>query len=200
MYWIIFVTITILLSGFVCRNDVYKILINILMCVAKLYISLRVWVTQNKNNIVFKKRHDIVLEGNTFYVYDYCLTTNGMQNDYKRMSLEILPQHEIDIETNRITRENSILKHNIVNSYISDQDDNCLIDVTLLWRKFLYHFKGTSEIDKIKYFFKYIQRMNQTFDVNTSQFVTYLNDNEFTERRYKITNILDKYFCDVNDY
>lgn len=94
-------------------------------------------------------------------------------------------------------------KNNIVHCSIVGSDEDTMLDLTSVFREFVYHFERDDEMSKMEHFFKYV---TQYYDLDNIKFgnddddlyfVIYLNDDTFTEVKYKVKEINNHQFREV---
>jgi hypothetical protein len=81
---------------------------------------------------------------------------------------------------------------------IMDEHD-CAVDLTQSFREFVYHYDKTDERSLLYYFFKYVQYKHKTsFELlHEYDFVFYMNDELFSEKRYSVKECLEKGYSEI---
>jgi hypothetical protein len=80
---------------------------------------------------------------------------------------------------------------------IMDANDYAL-DLTQTLREFVYHYDKTDEHSLLQYFFEFVQhKFGTILETRNYDFVLYMNDDEFTERRYPLQECFDKKYIDI---
>jgi hypothetical protein len=115
-----------------------------------------------------------------------------------------------DIITKRL-QDNWETRNVFVHIGISDNNDNELYDITEKIRSFYYHFDVSSPQSlvmsnnqeyreylesKIKYFIEYIND-HENIKTTDCNLIVYMNDDEFTQRKFRINDILEKTYKDL---
>jgi hypothetical protein len=95
-------------------------------------------------------------------------------------------------------KTNFDLRTKFLHCSIMDEHD-CAVDLTQSLREFVYHYDKDDHHSKLYYFFRYVQHKCKTsFELlHEYDFVLYMNDDSFTEKRYSVRECLDKRFMDV---
>lgn len=94
------------------------------------------------------------------------------------------------------------LKNHIVHCSLITPD-NKILDLTSVIREFVYHFDKDDEWSRMEHFLKYVTDCyggdleELGIDTNDMYFVVYLNDETFTEIKYKVEDITKHQFKDV---
>ena len=93
-----------------------------------------------------------------------------------------------------------------MNSEISrvenDFTENELYDITEQIRSFYYHFDDnyfsnfSNQECKFKYFVEYIKD-HENIKLNNCNLIAYMNDNDFTQRKFRIDDILEYTYKDL---
>jgi hypothetical protein len=83
--------------------------------------------------------------------------------------------------------------------HCSIMDDNdYALDLTHTLREFVYHYDKNDEHSLLYYFFQFVKhKYNTSLESKNFDFVLYMNDNVFTERRYPLQDCLKKKYMDV---
>jgi hypothetical protein len=94
-------------------------------------------------------------------------------------------------------------KNHIVHCSIVSSDDSTMLDLTSVFREFVYHFDRDDEMSKMEHFFKYVTQYYELDNIEFGNddddlyFVIYLNDDSFTEVKYKVKEINNHQFREV---
>lgn len=84
------------------------------------------------------------------------------------------------------------LRNKIVHCSLQNEQSEILLDLTNIFRKFVFYFDKDVEYSKLVYFFKYVENVYNIQNVDLLYFVVYKNDTSFTETKYRISDILEK--------
>ncbi|NBP01263.1 MAG: hypothetical protein EBU90_14200 [Proteobacteria bacterium] len=190
-----------LLSGvsYVYRRQIFRWMFAGLWYLARLYINYKLSKKRDLDNkkgyVVLLSKQEMVYDNIPFYVYEYLKDSQKFKVFGSRGEEPMLSNVDTTIE------QNLVFKHNVLNCSIKDNtdDDNCLLDITTKWRECLYHYQGQSEMNKMKYFFTYLMCISGIQSIKDKYLVTYVNDDSFSEHTYKIADIWEKYFYEVNE-
>lgn len=145
------------------------------------------WVVIKWNIIKYKD----VNKKETFRISDYIYNEYDIVKERKRYNFVVLGN---DINTNLDNKlfDKDLYERNrnrIVHCNISDGDMNILFDLTYIFRKFYLYFDDVLNLD---IFLEYVSKKYFYIDISNNDYhiVLYMNDNEFTERIYKLNNTL----------
>jgi len=200
---LIYVSIGILSAvGYVYRRRILWWLLSTFWYLGTLYVSYK--LTNKRKQLqtlqdfkITGKQIIPIEETTSFFVYEY-------QKDRIRMIVfgcqDETPMSNMVEEK---IKQNLIFKHNVLNCSINDEschnEDNCLLDITNRWRECLYHYQDSTEPSKLKYFFTFISSFYGIQNIKDKYLVTYHNDDTFSQHTYKIAEIWDKYFYELNN-
>lgn len=181
----------------------YKLFFLSLQLFLKIYkYAFNFYEVMNKKTDNINLKNVINLSGTdnkTIYEYELLL-------DNKKHSCCLIEKKDINLkDIYEEYKEKHINKTLFLHCNLS-HDEEILIDLTQLLRKFVLHYHNTDvEYNKMKYFFEYlyhdkkisdfIQKNYEKFD--NSNFVIYLNDDFFTDKVYKISDIQDMTFNEI---
>lgn len=92
-------------------------------------------------------------------------------------------------------------RNHIVHCSLMGEDEHQMLDLTTLFREFVYHFDKDDDMSRLEHFFEYV-KMNYDLDKFGQQaddlyFVVYMNDNNFTEVKSKVKEITAQQFRDL---
>uniref|UniRef100_A0A6C0H6J8 Uncharacterized protein n=1 Tax=viral metagenome TaxID=1070528 RepID=A0A6C0H6J8_9ZZZZ len=164
---------------------------------ARLYINYNLSNTRDledkKYYIVLLGKQEMVYNSSPFYVYDY------IKDSQKFKVFGCWGEEPMLSNVATTIEQNLVFKHNVLNCSIKDNKDGYHMDITSKWRECLYHFQGEAEMNKMKYFFTYLISISGIQSIKDKYLVIYVNDDSFSEHTYKIADIWEKYFCEVND-
>ena len=184
--------------GYVYRRRIFWWLFSVFWYLARLYINYKLSNKRkhehDKAALVCVGKQEITFGDTTFIVYEYL-------KDSMRIKVFACWDEEPTFEhIQEVVEDNLIFKHNVLNCSINEHydDENCLLDVTNCWRECLYHYQGRLETSKLKYFFNYIGYISGIQNLKDKYLVTYVNDDSFSEHKYKIADIWDSYFYEIN--
>jgi hypothetical protein len=132
------------------------------------------------------------------YVYEYNVCIKEKVHNVRIISDNKKEDKEIyDSIVKNVDNKQKIVYCSIMNG------DECLIDLTNIFREFVYHMDDKIETyNKMEYFFKYIKEKHKHMeikDIDEYQFVVYMNDDMFSEYKYKVKDLYDKMFKDIID-
>lgn len=90
----------------------------------------------------------------------------------------------------------------IVHCTLTKSDETKMLDLTSMFREFVYHFDKDDDLSKIEHFVQYVSKVYDIEEVldddkNNLYFVIYLNDKNFTEVKYKVRELTNQKFKDV---
>lgn len=198
MIELLFVGIGILsLLCYSYRHRLLLLLLSSFWYLATLYINYKVNNCKESNQ-QFKciRKRKISFADTTFCVYEYIKDKVGLK------VFGCCDEEPLLINIEEKYRQNILFRHNVLNCSIDDSydepEDSCLLDITNLWRECLYHYHGGDEQNKLKYLFMYISSNFKIENIKDKYLVTYVNDENFTQYKYKIADIWDRYFYEIN--
>ena len=95
-------------------------------------------------------------------------------------------------------------KNILVYCSLVDEDENIILDLTNTLRNFAYHFESDDSSSKMSNFLEYLKYYSKKEDVSLDfnnlenyYLMIYMNDDEFTEYKYKLSDILEKNYRDL---
>lgn len=126
--------------------------------------------------------------------------------DEKEHHLKVIKQalnegDESDDELVERILESLDTRNHIVHCSLVTPDESQMIDLTAMFREFVYHFDKDDDMSKMDHFFQYVNKSynldDELGDHKDLYFVIYLNDDKFTEVKYKVKEIIDHQFKEV---
>ena len=187
--------------GYVYRRRILWWLISSFWYLATLYISYKLDKKRKQLKAIqsfkYTGKHEIPIEDTNFFVYEY------QKDRIKMIVFDCQDKTPMLKNVEEKTQQNLIFKHNVLNCSINDEihlnDDECLLDITNRWRECLYHYQDSAESSKLKYFFTFISSVYGLQNIKDKYLVTYHNDDTFSQHKYKISEIWDTYFYELNN-
>ena len=171
-------------------------LVSVLNCIKLYGFIYSCFNKKNKiNKIISKNIGNLKIE-------EYEIFLNDKKHDtilIASSSIELTEQFNelITNISNNLQNKNKIVYCNVVN-----QDDDIIVELTNIFRKFFYYFD--KQDFKMEIFFDYVQEyLNDNNDkyngvnIYNYNFIVYLNDDSFTELGYEIKYIKEKSIIDI---
>lgn len=93
--------------------------------------------------------------------------------------------------------KNNESKNNIVHCSLTNELTNDMIELTSLFREFLFHFDKKDNRSFIKNFLEYVKVSYDLDNINNYTFIVYLNDENFTELKYNNMQLDTLRFYDI---
>jgi len=94
--------------------------------------------------------------------------------------------------------QNMKLRHNILNCSFVNEETNYVLDVTEMFREYVYHFDKTDNQSKVSHF---LLDIKEQYDIDLDdpklELVVYMNDDQITECRYPIYGVNCLFFKDI---
>ena len=162
------------------------------------FMQIKNRYTLYKNNKLQVLEYMFVFIKTECNIYRFNFKNNDKIYPINIVSLSILNSSDTDIITKRL-QDNWEWRNVFVHVGISDENDNELYDITEQIRSFYYHFDDNYYFQecKIKYFIEYINDHENIKTTTNCNLIGYMNDDEFTERKFRINDILENTYSDL---
>jgi hypothetical protein len=98
------------------------------------------------------------------------------------------------VEFNKNKKDMILHKNKIVFAGITDENDQVLFDITNEFRKFCFYFDKQIGVN---YFLDYFMYIQIDVDILDNYLTIYMNDEDFSQKKYSIKQISDKDFSDI---
>lgn len=167
---------------------IYRYKYQLLIGAINIYLYLN---TNKKDYIKVVKTH--TLENSKVITYNVRL-------DDKLHTIHIIQDaneklHDDDLIIKRINN-NINYKNNIVHCSLTDISSNEMIDLTSVFREFIFHFDKECN-QNLDSFFSYVKKSHNIEIHDNFVFVVYMNDAHFTEYQYKLDKVYSMRFYDI---
>lgn len=165
------------------------------------FMQIKNRYTLYKNNKLQVLEYMFVFIKTECNIYRFNFKNNDKIYPINIVSLSILNSSDTDIITKRL-QDNWEWRNVFVHVGISDENDNELYDITEQIRSFYYHFDDnyfsnfSNQECKFKYFVEYIKD-HENIKLNNCNLIAYMNDNDFTQRKFRIDDILEYTYKDL---
>jgi hypothetical protein len=173
---------------------VKQVMLYILLGISRIILNIKFkWESLTKNmGITYEKVDEI----DDLYVHIYKI----IDDEYKEHNVIILRNTDLVKNTDMVKLMSRMEKKNsIVHCNLIDQNDGTMIDLTSILRECIYHFEK-EDVLRVNDFLKYVCYKNGIDKeiLNEMFLVVYLNDDDFTEMKYKVEDIMsDLYLNDI---
>ena len=158
-----------------------------------LYVKARNWYFSRLRTTHVSKNIAVCVDKDT-YVHHYDIVVYDKWHSVHYITdSSILCNPE---EKCKKVREQFHKRNKLVHCSIVDTSEDYTIDLTDIFRGFVYHFDEKDEQSKLGHFIKYIGHL-YAVPLEDMYFIVYLNDEHFTECKYKIEQLGDTRFSDV---
>lgn len=105
---------------------------------------------------------------------------------------------EVNNEVDDVTVLDSLeLRNHIVHCSLLTPDESKMLELTCVFREFVYHFDKDDDLSRIEHFIEYVSKCYELDEIWDWYFVIYLNDKQFTEVKYKVREITKCQFKEV---
>lgn len=184
MFWITLIGIIVPTSYFY-RYNIFLYLVK-----SYIYINQHFYCNDEKK-VTHKNVIKINLDNDIIYINEfYC-------NTKKELTIVSNQNNEyFNGESYLIDEDLYELRNKIVHCSLQNEQNDILLDLTNIFRRFIFHFDKNDKYSKMKYFFNYLESLKNVKEINSLYFVVYKNDDHFTETRHIIKDILDKDYKD----
>ena len=186
---------------------VSKVVFNLKILVIKFIIMMI-----SVYNYITPKRDDIISEKSSEKFEHYTINEYDVYYDNKLYELCLFAGEnttEILNNINRLIQNRHVFLHCAIM-----HDDKYMLDITDNVRKFVYYFKKRNSNCTVERLVEYLKRIHPVYkiqddtnckdekivnmiDLNDCYIVFYMNDDTFTENKFKISDELDKTICDL---
>lgn len=182
MFWILGL-VSIPLT-YIYRSKVYSVACSVAYNTSIYCIKWYLYFKNKKANSITNKK-SIELDKDV-YIHKYYCNINK--------ELFIISSEEYHTIDKNIIYD---LRNNIVHCSLQNEVD-IILDLTGVFRKFIYHFDKETDESKLRHFFKYLEYKYKLKDnIDDLYFVIFKNDDDFTEIKEKVKDINDKYYKNV---
>lgn len=137
---------------------------------------------------------------NTYVIDDVCVCTYEIQHDGETRRMNVIMRKPLQTNASKLERallDSYNLRNTIVHCSMSNDKTDALLDLTSDFRMFTYHFDKDDDVSAIHYFLKYVEGLYKLEFSTDWELVVYMNDNVFTEKRFKLHDALRATFKSV---